>query len=163
MTSHHQPEFDWLISRNQMTKAMRLQAAGAGIIGKIETKVPAARQHADVDDVTPALEAALDEATGGRCSALDGVTVHLKSLECVQSRRQDLLDPDALDESTTTIAGLVVVEHGSTRSEPMAFTMEYGAGAARLDDDAQRVARQWVDAATGQPSSEPATEPADAS
>ena len=149
-TRRHQPAFDWLISRSQMTKAMRLQAVGAGIIGKIDTRVPVARRVVDGVDITPALQAALDEATEGRFSTLGATTLHVKSLQCVQTTRRDLLDPSH-QESDTAITGLLVVEHDAHRSVPMSFSVDPESGAALLDDAARSLATQWLEGCTETP------------
>lgn len=148
--SRHRPDHDYLISPGQLTRAMRLRAAGAGIVGQVNCAVPARRDDAMLTDVTLSLRAALDDMTDRRFGALDPV-IRIQSLQRTQHRRRDLLDPHAKDETTTTITGCAIVEIADDRSEPWDFTIDESGTHVQADG-----LQQWIETIVARADNDPA-------
>lgn len=122
-TSRHEPEFDWLISRRQLTRAIRLQALGAGVISRVDAKAPVRRDPAPAD-IIPAIERALDQACGGTFLPLPERALHLESFERVEVTRLDLLQPDAGERTSSRLVGRAVLEVSSERCGPFDFAID---------------------------------------
>lgn len=138
-----------LITREDLEKAVRLQQRRGGRLGNILVALGACTQD-QVDrvwveiHVTPALEQALDRASGNRFSAHAQRQIHYQRVSRVETVIEDMLDGARLSCAGLTITGSAVLEIEGVRSLPLEFSVEPDNGFGVLDDASEAMVRRWV-------------------